>query len=312
MPSFNYTIDTRELASSLDAVSAHVAAATAAVTGTQAAVIAAEKDAADKICQHVDRGFFALIRSQITQKMARLKAEADTRFLEMRQQSRALLEIRSRMERDYKIIAVRNNRLFQSIDRALRARIFELERPVSAVVRPEAERLYSRLLSGQAQTTTHQSESVSAGQLVAAASRKRNALQAISAIGAFLAGSVRATSLLNSAVFEGPVPTSSGLQSIPVLLAESESPLGGFTWDFYSPNGLAKPVQERIDDAVNAAALGNPSSISWSDTNTIRKAVDAEFRRLVAKAGLDHRVQALMTRMFETSACQQMPHERRE
>ena len=179
MASFSYTLDTNEMASSLDGVSSHVNGVTAAVVAMQVAVIAADTAAANKICKNVDRGFFSLIRSQISQKIAKLRAETDSRFMEMRQQSHALAAIRSRMERDYQMIAGRYARTFQSIDRSMRARVFELDRAVSTLVHREAERVQTRVLSLQAQVPMHQSESVTGAQRIAASQTKRNALRAI-------------------------------------------------------------------------------------------------------------------------------------
>ena len=63
-------VDTKPMAEELHSVSNHVKGTTAAVTTMQAAVIAAENSGANKVCSNVNRGFFTLMCSQISQKIA--------------------------------------------------------------------------------------------------------------------------------------------------------------------------------------------------------------------------------------------------
>src|SRR5579864_1057357 len=215
MASFDFTVDTGEMAHSIDGLSAHVGSVTTAVVTMQAAVLAAETAAAERICKNVDRGFFSLIRSQITQKIARLQSEVDSRFLEMHQQSLALRAIKSRMEHDYHMIAARYVRLFHSVDLSLRNRVLELNRRVSNFAMREADRLHVRALSLQAQPSIHQSESMRLAQMVSASQTKGNARRAILSIRSFLSNTGREVRLLESMSIETR-PSLSGLRYLPV------------------------------------------------------------------------------------------------
>ena len=77
MANFSFTVDTREMADGLYSVAPHVDEVTGAMISMQTAVIMAEQQAAENICANVNRGFFSLIRSQISQKMAICRSQVD-------------------------------------------------------------------------------------------------------------------------------------------------------------------------------------------------------------------------------------------
>ena len=93
MATFNYTVDTTPMADELSSVSRNVNGTTAAVGVMQTAVIIAETKASDLICSNVNKGFYSLIRSQISQKMAKLQSDVDSHLMQLVQQKKALLSI---------------------------------------------------------------------------------------------------------------------------------------------------------------------------------------------------------------------------
>ena len=83
MSTFNYHIDTQPLAEEMGNVSKNVNLTTGAVVAMQAAVIAAEERASDLVCDNVNRGFYSLIRSQISQKLAKYKSEYESKRMRL-------------------------------------------------------------------------------------------------------------------------------------------------------------------------------------------------------------------------------------
>ena len=61
-------IDTTPMADEIRTVSNHIEGTTTAVVAMQTAVVLAEKQAAETVCRNVNRGFYTLMRSQISQK----------------------------------------------------------------------------------------------------------------------------------------------------------------------------------------------------------------------------------------------------
>ena len=134
MAQFNFTVDTEPMADSIDGVANHVDGTTAAVVAMQTAVIIAEEKGAERICNNVNYGFYSLIRSQISQKIATHKSKADAKIMELQQQTVSLAAIKSRMEKDYMMLASRYTKLFEGLNKSLRARIFELDKPSTSFV----------------------------------------------------------------------------------------------------------------------------------------------------------------------------------
>ena len=104
MASFNFTVDTSPMASEIQSVSRNVNRVSGAVVAMQAAVIAAEQEGADHVCQNVNKGFYSLMHSQISQKIAQLTSTVEAKLLELGQYAAALKAIQSRMTKDYHMI----------------------------------------------------------------------------------------------------------------------------------------------------------------------------------------------------------------
>ena len=307
MGNFNITVDTDQMAHSIDGVSSHVNAVTAAVVGMQAAVLTAETAAANRICKQVDQGFFALVRSQITQKIAARQSVVDSRLLEMRQQGQALAAIKGRMERDYQMIAARYVRLFHSIDHSLRSRVLELDKAVSQLVNRELERIRIRLVSLQAQVPIHQLETVHSTQVVSVSQTKANAYRAIRAMHSFLSDSSRQAALLESILFDAA--PGSGLCYVPLLVLETDGASASASqWEVRVAPGSADPASEKINAGAENAAFSAFPSLKWSPSaNEARARIAAEYRRMLGKSALDPRIQAHMAALFDASSWQALP-----
>lgn len=127
MANIDCVLDTEPMANSIDNVSRHVGMTTTAVTAMQAAVIAAEKESSDKVCQNVNRGFYSLINSQLTSKKARYFTEMNARFTLLLQYSRSLQKAVKRLEEDVNRLQKQYYKIFHGIDRSLERRIAELD-----------------------------------------------------------------------------------------------------------------------------------------------------------------------------------------
>ena len=85
MAHMSFTVDTQPMAREIESVSQKVKGTTAAIVGMRAAVIAAEAEAADHVCNNVNLGFYTLIHSQISQKIARLQSDVDSHLMKLNQ-----------------------------------------------------------------------------------------------------------------------------------------------------------------------------------------------------------------------------------
>jgi|GEM_PF-3084051 len=175
----NVHVPTEPMARSVDQLALHMDGTTAAVVAMKVATIAAEKEATDLVCTNVNRGFRSLIVSQISQKSAKAKAVLDAKLMELMHQKGALQRVHQQMDRDYHRIAARYRKLFQTLDLALKSRIFELERLpalLSGKQMPEMER---RIQAFGGQPFVHQAEGLGASQALAATKVRADTLNVI-------------------------------------------------------------------------------------------------------------------------------------
>jgi hypothetical protein len=124
----NITVDTQEMAQTLNGVSSSVNSTTAAVGIMQGLVINEERKSTQNICAHVDDGFFMLVQSQVSQKLAAQKSIVDSRVAEISQQMKVLAGIQNLMRKDYQKITSRYSKLFSSLNSNLTKRVSELDK----------------------------------------------------------------------------------------------------------------------------------------------------------------------------------------
>lgn len=301
---FDCVVDTTELAESVHTVNKHIDGTTGAVVGMKMAVIAAEQEGADHVCKNVNRGFYSLIHSQISQKMAALQSEVDAKLLRLNQQKKQLLGIRRRMERDYQMICARYNKLFTSINRNLKQRVVELDRPVINLVQTDTSKISNRLNLLMADVPLGQAESIKLSQRIASSNLKNNAMRSISSITNFIADSNRLDSIVNTILLKKRIEEPKESMLVPVAIIESnyDASDNRVLQTYVSEIGLSANADAQIGNGVQAAIRNE--EIKWSDEAGKNPELENQFRQAVANSGLDERVKNQMLQMFTNSSFQ--------
>ncbi|MBL0308630.1 MAG: hypothetical protein IPP77_02760 [Bacteroidetes bacterium] len=302
MANFNFTVDTNPMADSIDGVANHVDGTTAAVIAMQTAVVIAEQKGAEKICNNVNFGFYSLIRSQIFQKIATHKSKADAKIMELQQQSVSLIAIKSRMEKDYQMLASRYTKLFEGLNKALRARIFELDKPTTNFVLkdvlPTANR--TKRLSGS--TSTTQVESIASGQMISVSNTKYNAMKNISSMQDFIYSSENQKNLIGSILNKESVskPTE---KDIPVLISESEGlNVRQSQWMITQP-----PLKKNTNSKIESHIYSTLTNLKWVDDDQSNSSrVKQEFGDFVNQSTVSDRVKKQMLSLLESSKWQKL------
>lgn len=302
MAHFNFTVDTDPMADSIDGVANHVDGTTAAVIAMQTAVVIAEKKGAEIICNNLNFGFYSLIRSQISQKIATHKSKADAKIMELQQQSSSLIAIKGRMEKDYVMLASRYTKLFEGLNKALRARIFELDKPTTNFVLkdvlPTANR--TKRLSGS--SSTIQVESITSSQMISVSNTKFNAMKNISSMQDFIFSSENQKNLIGSILTKESVskPTE---KNIPVIISESEGlNVRQSQWLITQP-----PLKKGTNSAIESHFYSSLSNLKWNDddkNNTTR--VKQEFGNFVNQSTISDRVKKQMLSSVESNNWQKL------
>lgn len=297
----NCYVDTNPMAETVGKVSNHVDGTTTAVVAMKAAVVAAETEGANHVCKQVNRGFYTLIRSQISQKLAKLKSDVDSHLLRLNQQRKQLIAIRQRMERDYNMISSRYIKTFTTINRNLEQRVAELDRPILNLAQNEADKVTNRASRLTADIPVGQLESVKTSQMIAASNLKFRALKSIESIDRFIADSNELEDktsqiLLRRRMGEG---TESASWTIPVAIMESNYDASDMsqTRMFVSMVEMPQNARRDIENTFDQAIRGN--YMPWSEQVSIPAEVANEFFALMSASGLPQRCQQKMAELFQ-------------
>jgi hypothetical protein len=164
MADFNITVDTTPMARSVDTARDHIIGVNASVVAMNAAVIAAERASSKTICENVDRGFFTLVKSQISQKAVAAYTEMASKQVTLLQLAKSLDRVKRQMEDDYHSIAKRYAEHFNSLNKALETRVRELDRSAMRLAEIRKNMVFDRLKDDGSMLFSASSEAIPLAQ----------------------------------------------------------------------------------------------------------------------------------------------------
>jgi hypothetical protein len=295
MATFNYTVDTKPMADEMRTVSRHVNATTGAVVAMQAAVIIAEEKAANHVCNNVNKGFYSLIRSQISQKMAKLQSEVDAHLMQLTQQKNALLGIKTRMQRDYNMIASRYIKLFNALNSNLKQRVFELDKPTIDFAVKEVDKVSNRTKYLTATVPISQIEALGTSQKILASNVKYRGLNVIKSMRSFLYEMNEQKKITDQILINDSRYIDTARVHIPVILTEcnrdkSDSTIEITITDIHL-NNLAKA-------AIKNTVYSNLNQINWSPKDVPNPEIKSEFSKLISVSSKSQRIKDLANKLF--------------
>lgn len=298
MAHFDCVVDTHDLAKSVDKVNKHIDATTGAVVTMQTAVVAAEKEGADHVCENVNRGFFALMYSQISQKMAALQSQIDATLLKLNYQRRQLNAIQTRMGRDYGTICARYGNIFTSLNRSLKQRVVDLDRPIINLVETDASKITNRQNLMMSNVPLNQEESVKLSQKIMSSNLKRKALDAIESISRFIADSQRLEKVTNNILLRKRMEAAQASLMVPVAVIQSnfDNSNSLVTQSYVSQIGLSDEAKSMINNRVAGAIRDD--ELKWRHSENLDE-LKNQFRLMVSQAHIDSRRKDMMIRLFE-------------
>jgi hypothetical protein len=300
MANFSYTVDTNPMANSIDSVKHHVDGVTTAVVAMQTAVVIAEENAAKHVCQNVNKGFYTLIRSQISQKIARLRSDTDSKTMEMRQQSTALAAIKGRMEKDYMMITRRYTKLFDSLNKSLRSRVFELDKPTATLVNKDIAPTSNRVRMLLGTVPVNQSESIGNSQMIAASRTKYIGQKSIDSMHRFIADINNQKQVIGR-ILNTQQSNSIKNYYIPVVLSESISKsVGQNQINFYMPQSKNNMLNSVLNRDAQSVMFSSLDKLKWNDIdNSDKGQIEREYLKMVEYSSDSVRVKKQMSSLFE-------------
>ena len=289
------SVDTTPMAAEMQSVSNHVKGTTAAVVTMQSAVIAAENNSANKVCRNVNRGFFTLMRSQISQKIANKQSRVEALAMQMAQQKRQLLGIKTNMEREYGRIAERYLRIFTSISKELETKIHQADQPVFELVTKHMATTSNRMNALTAWIPASQSEGLCQGQQILVSNMKRNAQVALEQSTDFLSQIGEQRVLTNNILISNPKGNEEKSFLIPTLICESVSDVSGnVRTDIDTPSNLSKTHSSLIKNTLREEKL------PWVQQAPAAQVVE-ELTRLVQSANVSQRVKDTIQKIYSAN-----------
>lgn len=298
MATFNYTVDTNPMAAEISSVSRTVAGTTTAVVAMQTAVVFAEAKATDHVCKNIDKGFFTLIRSQVSQKMAKLQSDVDSHLMQLNQQKKQLLAIKGRMERDYNMISGRYNKLFTGLNQNLKQRIFELDRPITNFAVREIENVSNRTKYLTAIVPVAQLESLAVSQKIIASNVKFRGMKVIGSMTNFLSEMKEQQRLTEKILLAGSKIKNVTL-AVPVIISE-------MNFDKFDNKNIDVTVSKVQLNSTSQSAVKNTinqniDNFLWQKTTDIDKDVKSEFSKFLSNSNSSQRVKDMANKLFLTT-----------
>jgi hypothetical protein len=299
MASFKYTVDTKPMADEIGKVSNHVTATTGAVVAMQAAVVLAEKRAADLVCDNVNRGFYSLIRSQISQKTAKLQSEVDSHLMQLNQQKNALLAIKFRMQRDFNMISNRYTKLFNGLNSNLKQRIFELDKPTIDFAVKEIEKVSNRTKYLTASVSINQLESLTSSQKILTSIIKNKGAKVINSIKEFLSEMNAQKKLTDKILINDHRYVSDSKALIPIVVIESnfDNTSNKNLEIIISENQISQNTSQSIQNKIYSII----SDFQWKNSTELDIDILSEFSKLNESSGTSQRIKDLTLNLFKSN-----------
>ncbi len=287
-------VSTEPMAESVQQVANHVNGTTVAIVAMKAATVAAEQSAANHICENVNRGFFSLVLSQLSQRSAEARAVVDAKLQELSHFGAALRRVHEQMDRDFHRISNRYTKVFQTLNNSLKTRVSELDKASVELSAVQMHLSMRRMLNEGVQTPVHQKESICASQAIASSVARRTALKALEN----MSGILDKTAALQESmmqIIDGESPESSVAVMIPAVLFESDD----INMDIKSKAVYAPAFS--VSKNIESALLPEFGRLDSSGNGEIAEAVIEQARAMLAAGSLPERVSKTTLELI--SAC---------
>ncbi len=301
MATFNYTVDTKPMAEEISSVSRHVNVTTGAVVAMQAAVIIAEEKAANHVCNNVNKGFYSLIRSQISQKMAKLQSEVDAHLMQLVQQKNALMSIKGRMQKDYNMISGRYIKLFNGLNSNLKQRVFELDKPTIDFAIKEVDKVSNRTKYLTATIPIGQLESLAASQRIIASNVKFRGLNVIKSMRSFLFEMQAQKKLTDQILINDGRYAETATVYIPIVLCECNRDKTDAGFEISVPELELDNISK---SAIKNTAFAELNQIEWQPKSNANADVKSEFSKLISSSVKSQRVKDMSMKLFQSNIYQ--------
>ncbi|MCR5768783.1 MAG: hypothetical protein K6G45_09880 [Lachnospiraceae bacterium] len=301
MAQFDFVVDTSPMAESVNSVSNHVDATTSAVVAMQSAVIASEQKAAENICENVDRGFYNLIRSQVSMKLATYSTEMHAKLSLLLEFTKALNMTEQRMEADYNRIRRDYLKIFKGLDKALENRISQLDRDAVKLAGLKKDVVFRHFIKDVPKTKASINEVTNTGQLAITARLKSKTSKALDSLGSKVRENYNYVDKMDS-VMEEKSTDEQFEEYIPVVYVREQSMVmeDSYVTKINIPDYLKDSTKNTIEMSI-MGQINNLLETQKNEEETME--IRREFQNMVTSSSLNPQVANLMMRLFQNGGC---------
>ncbi len=263
-------------------------------------LVVAEQEAAQKVSSNITAGFLSLIRSQLEQKRAIAKSSIDAKSSHLVTEKNAAGLLELQFVADFQRIKNRYDKLFTSLNKTLKSRIAELDRPVFQLVEKEFQSAMRKRLYNVGASLVVGNEGARGVSVLDRGRAKGLILKMLEAIKNYLTK----TQILNRQISSILLPNRTQVPrevNLPFVITEVDGAFEG-----QHAYRLSLPVNEKafaffgsLSDGVNSLDLGQTVWVPPEEEER-KRIVQAFFDRL-EHSGLDQRVSEQVKELFEAS-----------
>jgi hypothetical protein len=302
---FTFNVDTSPMGNSLLHISRNVDSAKDAVLRSTEAIVEAEAAAAAKVSRNVAAGFHFLITSQIEQKKAAAKSSMDAKSAQLLGEKTAGGAMENQFTGDFNRIKNRYYKLFGSLNKALKMRIAELDKPVFQLVDVEYRQGMRKRMYSVGNVMLAGSEGTAVNSTLRISQIKGLMIKFMESIHAYLLRTQRTNREVSDMLNPASAP-GIGELCLPFMVLETDGRNHGQrVWNLVAPEDTRSfSFHEKFKAGVNAIDHGQST---WSVPEKEHRALVGQFYFAeLERSGLDERVAGQMKRLWDASEWETM------
>jgi hypothetical protein len=219
--------------------------------------------------------------------------------MQLVQQKNALLNIKTRMQRDYNMIAGRYTKLFTGLNANLKNRVFELDRPTIDFACKEIDKVTNRTKYLTSTVPITQLESISVSQRIIASNVKQRGLQVINSMTGFIHEMNVQKKLTDEILINETGDLGIGFSYIPVAVYECNRD----KTDHLSIDVLIPEVEltSTAKSVIKNFANNEFSQLEWMENKVVSPEIYSEFSKLTSASSKSTRINELAFKLFQSN-----------
>ena len=300
MARYDFVVDTSPMGEAISSIASMVDRTSMTVVSAAEAIGEAEARSAEKISANISQGFFNLVISQLNQKLAGLRSSLQAKDAQLIEEKRTAEYLRTQFFGDFQMIKRRYHKLFSTLDKTLKNRVYELDKPLTSML----ESGYRANIKGRSNNrcvpAVLSKESQDACLGLEVSRTKQQSLKLLAAIRDYLAAG-----FLVQAHIERLLSPSGDAQQIheilvPSLMVEHDSFTSGINAMVFRFPGEAESSRSLYHDVTQTVSALDTESLDWKPVEAQARArLLAEYSKLLDSSDIPAREKKEMNRLME-------------